>query len=54
MRVMLDTNVLLSAIVFPNDRMEDVDLFVTGDSDFNNVEIEKPAIITPAEFLERF
>jgi predicted nucleic acid-binding protein len=48
MPVMLDTNVLVSAIV------EDVDLFVTGDDDFNNVEIEKPEIITPSEFLARY
>jgi len=131
MRVMLDTNVLVSAIVFPNDRMdrlifkasldhqlvlssyiidellevterkfptkikdvdlfltrlpyelvytpkerkldiftirdiddypvlysaivEGVELFVTGDDDFMNVEIEKPEIITPSEFLLRY
>jgi len=131
MRVMLDTNVLISAIVFPNDRMdslifkaslkhqlvlssyiidelltvtekkfpskikdidlfltrlpyelvytpkerkldlftirdiddypvlysaivEDVDLFVTGDDDFNDVEIERPEIITPSDFLARY
>jgi len=131
MRVMLDTNVLISAIVFPNDRMnslifkasldhqlvlssyiidelltitekkfpskvkdidlfltrlpyelvytpkelkldiftirdiddypvlysaivEDVDLFVTGDADFNDVKIEKPEIITPSEFITRY
>ena len=131
MRVMLDTNVLVSAIVFPNDRMdtliykatldhqlvlssniidelfdvtkrkfpekirdvdlfltrlpyelvytpkevnpdifsirdpddylnlysaiiEDIDLFVTGDDDFDDVEIEKPEIITPSEFLEKY
>jgi len=131
MRVMLDTNVLISAIIFPNDRMdslifkaslnhqlvlssyiidellkvtekkfpskikdidlfltrlpyelvytpkerkldlftirdiddypvlysaivEDVDLFVTGDDDFKNVEIEKPEIITPSEFPARY
>ena len=131
MRVMLDTNVLISAIIFPNDRMdtlihkalldhqlvlssyiieellevtrrkfpdktkdvdlfltrlpyefvytpreqnhdffrirdiddypilysaiiEGVDLFVTGDGDFDDVEIEKPEIITPSDFLERY
>ena len=131
MRVMLDTNVLISSIIFPNDRMdsliykatidhqlvlssyiidelldvverkfpdkiknvdlfltripyelvytpkglndvffnisdtgdypvlysaitEDVDLFITGDSDFDSVEIDKPIIITPAEFLEKY
>jgi len=131
MRVMLDTNVLVSVIVFPNDRMDslickatlehqlvisyyivdelievtkrkfpdkikdidlfltripyelvhtsaeqnsilfnirdvddymvlysaviaDVDIFVTGDEDFKNVGIQKPEIITPSEFLERY
>jgi predicted nucleic acid-binding protein len=43
-----DYPVLYSAIV------EDVDLFVTGDDDFKDVEIEKPEIITPAEFLEKY
>ena len=131
MRVMLDTNVLISAIVFPNDRMntliykaalgnqlvlssyiidelldvtsrkfpvkvkdvdifltrlpyelvytpreqkanlftirdiadypvlysaiiEGIDIFVTGDNDFAEVEIEKPEIISPSEFLEKY
>jgi len=46
-RDMDDYPVLYSAII------EDVDLFVTGDDDFKGVEIEKPEIITPSEFLER-
>ena len=131
MRVMLDTNVLVSTILFPNDRMdsllykatikyqlvlssyivdelldvverkfsakkkdvdlfltrvpyelvytpkelntelfniddtddypvlysaatEGVDLFVTGDSGFDDVKIDKPEIITPSEFLENY
>jgi predicted nucleic acid-binding protein len=131
MRVMLDTNVLISVIVFPNDRMdsliykaaldhqlvlssyiieellevterkfkdklhdvdlfltrlpyelvytpreqqaglfnirdiddypalysaiiEGVDLFVSGDNDFEDVDIERPEIVTPSEFLERY
>jgi putative PIN family toxin of toxin-antitoxin system len=33
---------------------EDVDLFVTGDSDFDDVDIEKPEIVTPSEFLENY
>ena len=48
MRVMLDTNVLVSAII------EDVDLFVTGDRDFEDVEIEKPEIISPKDFIEKY
>jgi hypothetical protein len=43
-----DYPALYSAIV------EDVDLFVTGDNDFHDVEIEKPEIITPPDFLERY
>jgi len=39
---------LYSAII------EDIDLFVTGDNDFDDVEIEKPEIITPSEFLEKY
>jgi len=43
-----DYPVLYSAII------EDVDLFVTGDNDFDDVDIEKPTIITPSEFLEKY
>jgi len=43
-----DYPVLYSAII------EDVDLFITGDNDFDNIDIEKPDIITPSEFLERY
>ena len=43
-----DYPVLYSAII------ENVDLFVTGDDDFDGVKIEKPEIITPSEFLERY
>ena len=31
-----------------------VDLFVTGDDDFANVEIEKPEIISPSEFIDKY
>ena len=40
-----DYPILYSAII------EDVDLFVTGDDDFSAVEIDKPEIISPAEFI---
>ncbi len=33
---------------------EDVDILVTGDSDFSDVDVEKPEILTPAEFVERY
>lgn len=42
-----DYAVLYSALV------EDVDIFVTGDKDFEGVVLEKPEIMTPANFLAR-
>ena len=32
--------------------LEDVDVLVTGDRDFADIDIEKPEIMTPAEFYE--
>ena len=43
-----DYPVLYSAI------LEDVDILVTGDSDFSDVKVEKPEILTPAEFVEKY
>lgn len=34
--------------------LEDVDILVTEDSDFSDVDVEKPEILTPAEFWERW
>lgn len=34
--------------------LEDVDILVTGDSDFEDVDVDKPEILTPAEFVERY
>jgi len=34
--------------------MENVDIFITGDKDFNDVDIEKPEIMSPTEFLETY
>lgn len=34
--------------------LEDVDILVTGDRDFEDVNVEKPEILTPAEFIERY
>jgi predicted nucleic acid-binding protein len=74
MRVMLDTNVLISAVIFPNDRMNTLiykaalshqlvlssyiidELLEVTERKFpaKVKDIEKPEIITPAEFLERY
>jgi predicted nucleic acid-binding protein len=43
-----DEAVLYSAM------MADVDVLVTGDKDFADVELERPEILTPAEFLEKY
>jgi len=47
-RDVADLPILVSAIV------EDVDVIVTGDKDFFDVEIEKPEIITVKEYFERY
>lgn len=43
-----DYPVLYSAII------GDVDIFVTGDKDFEGIDIERPEIMTPSEFVSRF
>lgn len=43
-----DYMVLHTAIV------ADVDILVTGDKDFTDVEIERPEILTPKEFLAKY
>jgi predicted nucleic acid-binding protein len=44
----MDYPVLYSAIV------EDVDILITGDKDFSDVDVEKPEILTPQKFLEKY
>lgn len=43
-----DYPVLYTAII------ENIDIFITGDKDFLDVDIEMPEIMTPADFVERF
>ena len=33
--------------------IEDVDVFITGDKDFNDIDIDKPEIMNATEFLEK-
>lgn len=55
MRIMLDTNVLISMILFPNASLiENIDVFITGDKDFAEVDPEMPVILTPAAFMEKY
>ena len=44
----MDYPVLYTAII------EDVDILLTGDKDFMEVEVEKPEILTPSEFLVKY
>lgn len=43
-----DEKVLFSAI------LADVDILITGDKDFNDIDIERPEILTPSNFLEKY
>ncbi len=43
-----DYPVLYTAIV------ENVDVLITGDKDFAGIEVEKPEIVTPSEFVEKY
>lgn len=43
-----DYSVLYTAII------ENIDIFITGDKDFLEVDIEIPRIMTPSEFIEKY
>ena len=43
-----DYPVLYTAII------EDIDILVTGDKDFSDIDVEKPQIMTPAAFMEKY
>ncbi len=43
-----DLPVLYSSI------LSNVDVLITGDKDFENIDIDKPEILTPNEFLEKY
>ena len=43
-----DKPILASAII------EDVDVLLTGDKDFSDIDIEHPEILTPNEFLTKY
>ena len=43
-----DYPVLYSAII------EEVDVFITGDRDFEGLNLEKPEILSPSKFLEKY
>ena len=48
MRDLYDYPILATAI------LEDVDMLITGDKDFEVVDIDRPEIITPSLFLKKY
>ncbi len=48
MRDVYDYPILATAI------LEDVDVLITGDKDFVVVDIDRPEIVTPTEFLSKY
>jgi predicted nucleic acid-binding protein len=34
--------------------LEDVDILITNDKDFFGIELERPEILTPIQFLEKY
>jgi len=34
--------------------LEDVDILLTGDADFSSIEINRPEIMTPSEFMKKY
>jgi putative PIN family toxin of toxin-antitoxin system len=47
-RDVADYPVLYTAI------MDGSDILITGDKDFSNVDVEKPTILTPSEFISQY
>ena len=41
-------------IILQTAIIEDVDIFITGDKDFNDVLVDRPEIMNASEFLERY
>lgn len=44
----MDYPVLYSAVT------ENIDIFITGDIDFDGFDLERPEILSPARFLEKY
>ena len=50
----MDIRDIKDAPVLYSSIMSDVDVLVTGDKDFENLDIEKPEILSPTEFLRKY
>ena len=64
MKIFLDTNILISAMVWPNSNPSNdrpllraaikygADIFLTGDKDFLESGVQNPKIMSVSDFLE--
>ena len=52
MRVLVDTNILFSALLFPNSKPARALLHVSDDKDFLSLDMEHPRCMTASQFLE--
>ena len=44
----------MDAPILATAMLEDADILITGDKDFSNIEIDRPEILTPTEFLKQY
>lgn len=57
MRIMLDTNVLISALLFPGTKMNAMMDFIFTNNQLvlsSDIDIERPEIMTPTQFMETY
>jgi predicted nucleic acid-binding protein len=52
MRVMIDTNVIVSAVYNPKSKPADADIIVSGEKQFLELDIERPQVLSPAAYFE--
>jgi predicted nucleic acid-binding protein len=53
-RTLFDIRDLKDYPVLYTAMVEDIDILITGDKDFSDVLIDKPEILTPKEFYEKY
>ena len=64
MRILIDTNIIISALLFPHSNVAkvllyvaasaDVEIILTGDKDFLSLDIKKPKCMSVKEFSTKY
>jgi predicted nucleic acid-binding protein len=57
MEIMVDSNIIVSAILFPNSAAaieSNADILITGDKDFDEITIDRPMIMKPRKFADEY